>query len=92
LKLKYNKLLSNFAFKFNLRRYISGLSEDPLFRDFEFDMYDESGERKTHSGAYVMNDGGYHRWRTTMAGFGDSTDEWEAGRAVHRSSYFTFPT
>ena len=31
LKLKYGKLVSNFAFNFNLRRYIKALTQHPAF-------------------------------------------------------------
>ena len=84
--------------------FIEGLSENPVFRDFEFSLFDQHGDQSTCKGAYVINDGGYHKWRTTIAGFGLSTDPWEAGlytrspfhrnssRVVHESIAAITPT
>jgi len=66
--------------------FITGLSDNPVYSDFEYTLFDRDGGESTVKGAYVINDGGYHRWRTTIAGYTHSTDIWEAGS--HTRSLF----
>lgn len=42
---------------------------DAAYTDMEYDMYDADGALKRHKGAWVLCDGGYHRWRTTICGY-----------------------
>ena len=59
--------------------FITGLSENPVFRDVTYILRDVNGVPKMYTGAYVINDGGYHKWRTTIAGYSLAVDPWQAG-------------
>ena len=57
---------------------IAALSVDPTFTEYTFDLHDDEGVVHQVKGCYVINDGGYHKWRVTIAGFSHTSEAWEA--------------
>ena len=56
---------------------IRALRTDAMYRDFEYVLHDGDGAEHVHRGLYAINDGGYHRWKTTISGFPHSVDPFE---------------
>lgn len=42
--------------------------ENKLFTEATWQTYRSDGSLREHKGVHAINDGGYHRWRETMAG------------------------
>ncbi|CAN0205245.1 unnamed protein product [Discosporangium mesarthrocarpum] len=45
------------------------------FTDLEYTLFDADGNEYTHRGAYLIVDGGYHRWKCLMAPYKASRNE-----------------
>ena len=63
--------------------FINALDDNPLFKDFEYDLRYRCPETKNlltrkEKGVYAINDGGYHRWPETISGYRHQTCVWKA--------------
>ena len=48
---------------------VSAVGEEPMYVEMEFYVYiDDEGNQELVTGAFIINDGGYHRWLHTIAG------------------------
>jgi Plant transposon protein len=56
--------------------YVMDVHEGKLFSDVEFDLMNEDGEYVKYTGAYLICDGGYHKWRSTQCPLKHTTDRW----------------
>ena len=55
------------------------LRENPIFTKQEFDLFDTAGNRMRERGVYMLADGGYRGWRTTVHAFTNTLPEsWNA--------------
>ena len=46
--------------------FVKKVREDPLYKDLTFEVLDANGEPVLVKGAWVLCDGGYHHWRSTI--------------------------
>lgn len=50
--------------------FVEQMLENPLYKEMEFELLvDTEGNTKRVKGAWILCDGGYHRWIRTMAGW-----------------------
>jgi hypothetical protein len=54
---------------------LKAVRESPLFSTFSFSLRKIAGAVIHHTGAWVLCDGGYHKWRATICGFKHSPDQ-----------------
>ena len=48
---------------------LKAVKECPVFTNFQFTLMTTMGEAVQHTGAWVLCDGGYHLWKTTICAF-----------------------
>jgi hypothetical protein len=44
-------------------KYLTDINDGIIFGDVEFTLYTDDGEAFAEKGAYLLSDGGYHKWR-----------------------------
>ena len=54
---------------------ISKARNDNAYLEYEYPMYTSTGEGYTQKGAWILCDGGYHRWCVTICGYKTATKE-----------------
>ena len=59
-------------------KYVMDVHEKVLFGDVRFNLMDAAGQMQTEIGAYLICDGGYHKWREAQCPLKHAVDEWSS--------------
>jgi hypothetical protein len=65
---------NNDKFIVRFDEFIADLRTLDLYTGIEYELFNRQGEAHWTRGAYVIVDGGYHRWRATMSAHKSSAD------------------